>query len=94
MVEYGKDPANEKNLVCCYTVTNHSSQSADITVLPQFWLLNARSITPNKYVLEIILTGYTDFVTFNFYRRNKEVLIIMKNRMSKISHKEMYSYTV
>lgn len=38
VVEYGKDPANEKNLVCCYTVTNHSSQSADITVLPQFWL--------------------------------------------------------
>lgn len=40
VVEYGKDPANEKNLVCCYTITNHSSQSADITVLPQFWLPN------------------------------------------------------
>ncbi|XP_062572717.1 uncharacterized protein LOC134234672, partial [Saccostrea cucullata] len=36
MVEYGKDPENERNLVCCYTITNHSDQSAELTVLPQF----------------------------------------------------------
>ncbi|XP_056009175.1 uncharacterized protein LOC125667437 [Ostrea edulis] len=36
LVEYGKDPKNERNLVCCYTITNHSDQPADLTVVPQF----------------------------------------------------------
>uniref|UniRef100_K1QJL7 Mannosylglycerate hydrolase MGH1-like glycoside hydrolase domain-containing protein n=1 Tax=Magallana gigas TaxID=29159 RepID=K1QJL7_MAGGI len=62
VVEYGKDPGNEKNLVCCYTVTNHSSQSADITVLPQFWLLNARSITPNKVMESDMMMDDLSFV--------------------------------
>lgn len=64
VVEYGKDPANEKNLVCCYTVTNHSNQSAKITVLPQFLLPG--EITPNKYVLEIILTAKGDIDEYRY----------------------------
>ncbi|XP_078338875.1 uncharacterized protein LOC111137731 isoform X2 [Crassostrea virginica] len=40
LVEYGKDPNNERNLVCCYSITNRSSQSADLTVIPMFHLPN------------------------------------------------------